>query len=330
MDLSIIVPMKDERDNVEPLHKALVKALEPTGYTFEMILVDDGSTDGTVDVLAEVARADQRVKVIQLRRNYGQTPALRAGIDAAQGEVVITMDGDLQNDPSDIPMLLAKLGEGYDVVLGERVNRQDKLFVRKVPSWLANALIRKVTGTKIRDLGCTLRAMRREAAMELPLYGEMHRFMSVLAEISGHRVCQVPVKHHPRQFGKTKYNLSRTVRVVLDLITVRFLQSYLTRPMHVFGLSGLACFGFAFTSLLTCGLQKLVWAEHLNRNPLLLLSVLLTVVGVQFISLGLIGEVLSRTYFESQGKTAYHIRKTINLDNDVLDATLNLGRRKVA
>lgn len=330
MDLSIVVPMKDERDNVLPLHEAVTNALDKTNLEYELILVDDGSSDGTFGVLAELADQDRRVKVIQLRRNYGQTPALRAGIDSAQGDVIVTMDGDLQNDPADIPMLLEKLEEGYDVVLGERTDRQDNFVIRKIPSWTANALIRKVTGTKIRDLGCTMRAMRREAALELPLYGEMHRFMSVLAEISGQRIVQVPVKHHARKFGKTKYNLSRTIRVLLDLITVRFLQSYLSRPMHIFGLSGLACFAFAMISLFTCGVQKIFWAEHMNRNPLLLLSVLLTVVGVQFISLGLIGEVLSRTYYESQGKTAYQIRKTINLDNDVIDATLNIGRKRVA
>jgi glycosyltransferase involved in cell wall biosynthesis len=330
MDLSIVVPMKDERDNVRPLHEAVRDAIEPTGLDYELVLVDDGSTDGTFDVLSEVAANDHHVKVVQLRRNYGQTPALRAGIDAALGDVIVTMDGDLQNDPADIPRLLEKLNDGYDVVLGERVNRQDKFLVRKLPSLIANALIRKVTGTKIRDLGCTLRAMRREAAQELPLYGEMHRFMSVLAEINGQRVLQVPVDHHPRRFGKTKYNLSRTVRVVLDLITVRFLQGYLSRPMHVFGLGGLACFGIALVSLLTCGVQKIVWAEHMNRNPLLLLSVLLTVVGVQFITLGLIGEVLARTYFESQGKQPYNIRRTINLENEIREVTLNLKTKRVA
>lgn len=327
MNLSIVVPMKDEKDNVERLHEAITRALDGTGYEYEAIVVDDGSTDGTFEALAKVAAKDHRFKVIQLRRNFGQTPALRAGIDAAQGDVIVTMDGDLQNDPSDIPMMLEKLKEGYDVVLGERVNRQDKLVVRKIPSWTANALIRQVTGTKVRDLGCTLRVMRREAALELPLYGEMHRFMSVLSEISGQRIYQMPVKHHARQFGKTKYNLSRTVRVVLDLITVRFLQSYLTRPMHIFGLTGLGCFGLSFAFLMTCVVQRLAWNERMNRNPLLLLSVLLTVVGVQFISLGLIGEVLSRTYFESQGKAPYHIRRTLNLDNDVIQATLGLEKK---
>lgn len=327
MNLSIVIPMKDEQDNVKPLHEAITKALDTSGHDYEVLLVDDGSSDGTFKALAEVAAKDVRFKVIQLRRNFGQTPALRAGIDAAQGDVIITMDGDLQNDPGDIPMMLEKLSEGYDVVLGERVDRQDKLLVRKIPSWTANALIRKVTGTKVRDLGCTLRVMRREAALELPLYGEMHRFMSVLAEISGQRIYQMPVKHHARQFGKTKYNLSRTVRVILDLITVRFLQSYLTRPMHAFGLAGLGCFALSFLCLTICGVQRLVWDEHLNRNPLLLLCVMLTLVGVQFISLGLIGEVLSRTYFESQGKAPYHIRKTINLDNDVIQATLEMGKK---
>lgn len=314
MQLSIVVPMKDEQDNVKPLHEALCRAIDPMNIVAEFILVDDGSTDDTFKNLSAIASLDPRVKVIQLRRNYGQTPAMRAGIDAAVGDVIVTMDGDLQNDPTDIPMLLEKINEGYDVVLGERVNRQDGLWHRKLPSWIANFLIRKVTGTKIRDMGCTLRAMRRGAAQELSLYGEMHRFMSVLAEINGHKVLQVPTKHHARQFGKTKYNLSRTVRVVLDLVTVRFLQGYLTRPMHVFGLAGLGCFFASFLSLATCIVQRLVWAEHMNRNPLLLLSVLLVVVGVQFFSLGLIGEVLARTYFESQGKTPYQIRTTINMD----------------
>lgn len=314
MDLSVIVPIKDERDNLAPLHEAVRAALTPTGLDWELILVDDGSTDGSFDVLAEIARQDERVKVVQLRRNFGQTPALRAGIDRAQGDVIVTMDGDLQNDPADIPMLLDQLKQGYDVALGWREKRQDAWLSRKLPSLAANALIRWVTRVPIRDLGCTLRAMKREAAQELSLYGEMHRFMSVLAQQSGQRMVQVPVRHHPRRFGQTKYNLSRTVRVLLDLITVKFLNSYLTRPMHVFGTGGLICFTLAFLALATTITQRLVWDERMNRNPLLLLSVLLVVVGVQFISLGLIGEVLARTYFESQGKPSYLVRATLNME----------------
>ncbi|MCS7168320.1 MAG: glycosyltransferase family 2 protein [Gemmatales bacterium] len=313
MDVSVVIPVKDERDNLGPLFEQLVQALEPTGWAFEVIFVDDGSTDGSDQVLEKLARCDSRVKVVQLARNFGQTPALRAGIDHAQGEIIVTMDGDLQNDPADIPRLIHHVHEGYDVVLGWRKDRQDSLLVRKIPSWIANWLIRRVTHSNVRDLGCTLRAMRREVAFELPQYGEMHRFISVLLQNSGYRLLQVPVRHHPRRFGQTKYSLSRTVRVLLDLITVRFLQAYLTRPMHIFGLSGMMCILGGILSLSVAVMQKLVWAERLNRNPLLLLSVLLVVVGVQFISLGLIGELLTRTYFESQGKAAYRVRRTINI-----------------
>jgi glycosyltransferase involved in cell wall biosynthesis len=314
MDLSVVIPIKDEKDNLQPLHQQLRQALDPLRIDYEMIFVDDGSSDGSIELLQELAGRDGDVKVVQLRRNYGQTPALRAGIDCSTGAVVVTMDGDLQNDPADIPMLLEQLKNGYDIVMGERKNRQDGWWHRKLPSFIANAMIRWVTNVQIRDMGCTLRAMTREAAEELAIYGEMHRFIPVLAQNSGHRILQVPVRHHPRRFGKTKYNFSRSVRVMLDLITVKFMQSYLTRPMHVFGLGGLLCIFGSFISLATAVTQKLVWDERLNRNPLLLLSVLLVVVGVQFISMGLIGEVLSRTYFESQGKVAYSIRATFNLN----------------
>jgi glycosyltransferase involved in cell wall biosynthesis len=313
MDLSVVIPIKDERDNLRPLHEQLRQALDPLGLRYELIFVDDGSSDGSFALLEELAAADDRVKAVQFRRNYGQTPALRAGIDYSSGEVIVTMDGDLQNDPADIPILLDHLRQGYDMVLGWRQNRQDGWWHRKLPSRLANALIRWVTRVKIRDMGCTIRAMRRQAAEELPLYGELHRFIPVLAQDSGHRILQVPVRHHPRRFGRTKYTLSRTVRVLLDLITVKFLHSYLTRPMHIFGLSGLLCILGGFLTLFITIAQRLGWDVRMNSNPLLLLSVLLTVVGVQFISLGLIGEVLSRTYFESQGKPAYKVRTTINL-----------------
>ncbi|HXG12937.1 MAG TPA: glycosyltransferase family 2 protein [Gemmataceae bacterium] len=312
-NLSVIVPIKDERDNLGPLHDRLRQALEPLGRTYEVIFVDDGSTDGSYAVLEELAAADPRVKVVRLRRNFGQTAALQAGIDWSSGEVLVTMDGDLQNDPADIPRLLAKLEEGYDAVLGLRANRQDHLLRRKLPSLAANWLIRRVTGVAVRDMGCTLRAMRRDLAEALPLYGEMHRFVPVLAQQYGARLAQVPVRHHPRVAGRTKYNLSRTVRVLLDLITVKFLYSYLTRPMHVLGLAGLLAMGLGMVSLLATIGMKLGSGVDMTGNPLLLLSALLGLVGVQFILMGLLGELLARTYFESQGKTAYAVRDTLNL-----------------
>src|SRR5437879_963632 len=221
MDLSVVIPIKDERDNLRPLHDQLRRALVPLALEYEIVFIDDGSTDGSFELLQELASGDEHVKVVQLRRNFGQTAALQAGIDWSSGAVLITMDGDLQNDPADIPLLLDKLREGYDAVLGLRAKRQDALFVRKVPSLMANWLIRKVTGVAIKDMGCTLRAMRRDLAEALPLYGEMHRFVPVLAQQFGARLAQIPVRHHPRHAGKTKYNLTRTFRVVLDLITIK-------------------------------------------------------------------------------------------------------------
>ncbi len=317
MSLSVIIPIKDERDNLRPLYGQLRQALDPLGSDSEIVFVDDGSADGSFAALKELAAGDPRVKVVQLRRNFGQTAALQAGIDWSSGDILITMDGDLQNDPADIPALLDKLAEGYDAVLGLRANRQDRVFVRKIPSLLGNWLIRKVTGVRIRDMGCTLRALRRDLAEALPLYGEMHRFVPVLAQQYGARLAQIPVRHHPRGAGKTKYNLTRTFRVVLDLITIKFLHSYLTRPMHVLGLAGLVSIGLGVVSLMVTIWMKAHRGIFMTGNPLLLLSVMLELVGVQFISMGLIGEVLSRTYFESQGKTAYGVRTTLNLEERI-------------
>jgi glycosyltransferase involved in cell wall biosynthesis len=313
ISLSVIVPIKDERDNVRPLHERLHTALDPLEQSYELIFVDDGSTDDSYALLEELASVDPCVKVVRLRRNFGQTAALQAGIDFSSGAILVTMDGDLQNDPADIPMLLAKLAEGYDAVLGQRANRQDHLLSRKLPSLLANWLIRKVTGVEIRDMGCTLRAMRRDLAEALPLYGEMHRFVPVLAQQYGGRLAQVPVRHHPRVAGRTKYNLSRTVRVLLDLMTVKFLHTYLTRPMHVLGLAGLLSMGLGGVSLVATLAMKWGAGVDMTGNPLLLLSALLELVGVQLISMGLLGELLTRTYFESQGKTSYAVRTTLNL-----------------
>ena len=304
MNLSVVIPIKDERDNLRPLDQRLRQALEPLGITYEVILVDDGSIDGSFEVLKELAARDARVKVVRLRRNFGQTPALQAGIDYSSGEVLITMDGDLQNDPADIPVLLDKLAEGYDAVLGLRAKRQDRLLLRRIPSYLGNWIIRKVTGVHIKDMGCTLRAMRRELAEALPLYGELHRFVPVLG-------------HHPRVAGKTKYNLTRSFRVLLDLITIKFLHSYLTRPMHVMGLAGLLSMGMGAVSLLATVWMKSHSGIFMTGNPLLHLSIMLEMIGIQFISMGLLGEVMTRTYFESQGKTAYTVHNTLNLDRPV-------------
>lgn len=318
-----MVPIKDEIDNLRPLHEAVRAALDPlvgrpgpTGLRdYELLLIDDGSSDGSGEVLRQLAAADPRVKVIVLRRNFGQTPALRAGIDRAGGEVIATMDGDLQNDPADLPMLLATLAEGdYDAVFGLRKKRQDKLLVRKIPSLLGNWLIRTVTGVTVKDMGCTLRVMRRDMARDLPLYGEMHRFVPVLAKMQGARITQVDVNHRPRVAGVTKYTLSRTVRVLLDLITVKFLHSYVTRPMHALGLPGLAAMGLGLLSLLAVVWMKVFAGEDMTGNPLLYLCVLLEMIGVQCISMGLLGELMARTYFESQGKPAYIVRTTLNLD----------------
>ncbi|GIW82329.1 MAG: glycosyl transferase [Gemmatales bacterium] len=314
MDLSVIIPIKDERDNLQPLYGKLLAALEPLDLEFELVFVDDGSTDGSYHVLADLAQRDRRVKVVRLMRNFGQTPALRAGIDWSRGKLIVTMDGDLQNDPADIPRLLDKLREGYDAVLGLRARRQDNFLLRKLPSLVANWIIRKVTGVPIKDLGCTLRVLTRPLAEALPLYGEMHRFIPVLAQQAGAKLAQIPVKHHPRIAGKTKYNLSRTIRVVLDLMTVKFLHQYLTRPMHVMGVAGLATLGLGFLALAATIYMKWGHGIDMTGNPFLLLSAILSLGALHFFSLGLIGEVLTRTYFESQGKPAYTVQATLNFD----------------
>jgi glycosyltransferase involved in cell wall biosynthesis len=311
--LSVLISIKDERDNVGPLHERLTAVLHPTGWDYEIVFVDDGSADDSFQLLDDLAVKDDRVKVVRLRRNYGQTAALLAGIDWSRGDVLVTMDGDLQNDPADIPALIDKLNEGYDVVLGQRLNRQDSFVIRKLPSIMANWLIRKVTGIPFKDFGCTLRALRRDVAESLPLYGEMHRFVPALALQHGARMAQIPVRHHPRQAGVTKYNLTRTIRVLLDLMTVKFLSGYLTRPMHVLGTVGLGMMGLGGLSFLATIVMK--WAQGIfwTGNPLLLLAVMLELIGIQFILMGLLGEVLARTYFESQGKTPYAVRTTRNL-----------------
>lgn len=311
--ISVVVPLKDEKENVRPLFERVRAALSADSW--ELVLVDDGSTDGTFAELEAVAASDSRVKVVRLRRNFGQSAATQAGLDAATGDVIVTMDGDLQNDPADIPRLVEKLDEGYDAVLGQRLKRQDKLLLRKVPSLAANWLIRKVLGVPFKDFGCTLRAMRREVTRDLVLYGEMHRFITALVIQQGARVTQLPVRHHPRAAGKSKYNLTRTVRVLLDLMTVKFQGSYQTRPMHLFGGVGLVCLFLGFVGVAASAIMKYTTGPGMTENPLFLLGAVTGLIGVQFVSLGLMGEVLTRVYFESQGKRPYAVRERRNIED---------------
>lgn len=312
MDLSIVVPIYFEEENIRPLYDAVTAALEPTGLRYEIIAVDDGSGDGSFVRLKELAALDQRLRVIRFRRNFGQTAAMAAGFEAARGAVVVPMDGDLQNDPADIPRLLEKIREGYDVVSGWRKDRQDTFINRTLPSRIANGLISGMTGVHLHDYGCTLKAYRREVLEGIGLYGEMHRFVPALASRVGARVTELPVRHHPRLHGTSKYGISRTLRVVLDLLTVKFLLSYATKPIQLFGKWGIYCFMMSFLSGAAMLYMKLVGNHSMNRNPLLILTAFLLFMGVQFITLGLLGELNARTYYESQGKPIYTVRERLN------------------
>jgi glycosyltransferase involved in cell wall biosynthesis len=309
--LSVVVPVYDEEDNVERLCVALFDALEEVGHPFEVVVVDDGSRDQTYAKLDRLAGAERRLKVVRLRRNFGQTAAMAAGFDHARGEVVVPMDGDLQNDPADIPLLLAKIDEGYDVVSGWRKDRQDG-FVRRLPSRLANRLIGRVTGVRLHDYGCTLKAYRAEIVEETRLYGEMHRFLPALAYQAGARIAEVPVRHHPRTAGKSKYGLGRTFKVLLDLLTVKFL-SVSTKPSYVFGGSGVVlCFAGTLFVVWTA-YQRLFNGIYVYRQPSLLVGVFLFTIGFNVILLGLLAELIVRTYHESQSKPVYVVRERLNL-----------------
>ncbi len=308
LDLSVIAPIYNEEESIPYLVQQVRDALAPTGLNYELILVDDGSQDRSFAVLEQSASSDPALVVIGLRRNFGQTAALQAGLDHSRGRIVVLMDADLQNDPADIPHMLTKLEEGYDLVAGWRKDRKDAFINRRLPSMIANRIISMTTKVQLHDYGCTLKMMTREVAKELRLYGEMHRFIPAVANWVGVRVVEMPVNHRARQFGSTKYGIGRTLRVVLDLITVRFMQTYLVRPMQVFGLAGIAsgCLGTLICLWLV--VEKLLFNEDIGSRPLLLLGVLLIVVGVQLLSLGLVADVLSRTYHESQKKPPYYVR----------------------
>ena len=310
MELSIVVPLYNERDNLAPLHEELARVLRATGAGYEMLFVDDGSTDGSADVLRAIKAGDARVRVLRLARNSGQTAALACGLHEAAGEVVVAIDGDGENDPADIPRLLAKLGEGYDLVSGWRTERwAGARLSRRLPSVAANRLISWMTGVRLHDYGCTLKAYRRDLAHRLMLYGEMHRFVPAIAAEQGARIAEVEVGFRPRRAGKSKYGPGRVVRTLLDLLTVRFLSGYSTRPIQVFGAIGvlLGAIGSIWTMILV--FEKIVLGWTLGNRPALLLAVLLVVVGVQFVSLGLIGEMIARTYHESQNKPIYVVKE---------------------
>jgi glycosyltransferase involved in cell wall biosynthesis len=287
--------------------------LDGQDFPWEVVYVDDGSLDQSLGILSEIAREDvDHVCVVQLRRNFGQTAAIAAGIDYAQGDILVLMDADMQNDPADIPMMLEKIKQGYDVVSGWRINRQDPFMTRKLPSRIANGLISRVTGVHLHDYGCTLKAYRREVITGFRLYGEMHRFIPAFAGWVGANIIEVPVNHHPRRYGKTKYGLERTIKVILDLFTVKFLSSYANKPIYLFGGAGIVLFTGSVLALLIIIIRKLWIGESMVRSPLLQMSTMLFILGFQSILLGLIAELLVRTYHESQAKPTYTVRKVVN------------------
>ena len=316
VELSIVIPLFNEEESVPHLYAQLVAALDAIGRTYELILVDDGSIDGTFGKLAAIAERDPRLRLLRLRRNFGQTAAMVAGFDHARGNVVIPMDGDLQNDPGDIPLLLQKIDEGFDVVSGWRKNRQDKTLLRKVPSRIANWIIGRVTGVKLHDYGCSLKAYKVEVLRGTRLYGEMHRFIPALANLMGAKICEVPLRHHPRRYGRSKYGIKRTVKVVLDLLTVKFLTDYSTKPIYFFGGIGLLlCTGGVAAGVETIW-EKLAHGTFVHRNPFILIAVFLFSLGVAFIFIGLLAEIIIRTYHESQAKPIYWIGETRNAGKD--------------
>ncbi|WP_457601246.1 glycosyltransferase family 2 protein [Hydrogenivirga sp.] len=312
--ISVVIPAFNEEENIPVLYGKLKEVLDSLGEEYEVIFVDDGSYDRTPEILRELAEKDSRVKVIRFRRNYGQTAAMYAGFEHARGDVVITMDADLQNDPEDIPKLLEKLHEGYDIVSGWRKDRKDPFLSRKLPSKIANWIISKVTGVELHDYGCTLKAYRSDIAKRYRLYGDMHRFLPALAKRFGAKVTEIPVRHHPRLYGKSKYGIGRTVRVILDIFLVKFLNEYITKPLYVFGGFGFLLLSVGFLIELYLTFLKLFTGADIGGRPLLILGVLLILAGIQLLSTGIIAELIIRTYYESRGEKPYVIDEKINLE----------------
>lgn len=307
----MVVPIHNEERSLAQLVEGLLVAVRPLGVDFELVLVDDGSKDSSATLLRELQNDVSELVVVLLRRNYGQTAAMAAGFDISQGDVIVTLDGDLQNDPRDIPLLLERLREGFDLVSGWRHERQDAALSRLLPSRVANRLIGRVTGVRLHDYGCSLKAYRREVIDNLNLYGELHRFLPALAAIEGARISEVPVNHHARRFGQSNYGIDRTYRVLMDLLTVWFMKRFLTRPMHVFGFGGLAAMGAGLLISLWLVAEKLLLGTDLGDRPLLLMALISFLTGVQLFCFGLLAELQMRTYHESQGRPIYRVRETL-------------------
>jgi len=314
-ELSVVIPVLNEEDNIHPLYDKLLMAMDKVGRTFELIFIDDGSRDASFAHLTGLAARDPRVKVVKFVRNFGQTAALSAGIDHSTGKIIIPMDADLQNDPVDITRLLEKMDEGFDVVSGWRKDRQDELWTRLIPSWTANKIISVISQVPLHDYGCSLKAYRREVIKDVRLYGEMHRFVPIYATWLGAKVAEIPVTHHARQFGQSKYGLSRTFKVVLDLITVKFMSTYFTKPIYVFGTAGFLMLGMSTAAFVWMLALKFVFHTHtFIETPLPVLTAMFLIVGIQFILMGLLAEILMRTYHESQDKRIYVVDKKLNVE----------------
>lgn len=321
-ELSVIIPVYNEEDSLDRLYQRVIESMSVLNRTWELILVDDGSSDKSFEILTKLSAGDRRLKVVKFVRNFGQTAALAAGIDYARGQIIIPMDADLQNDPKDIDLLLNKLDEGFDVVSGWRKDRKDEFFTRLLPSWAANKVISVISGVPLHDYGCSLKAYRREVIKDVKLYGEMHRFVPIYATWMGGKVAEIPVTHHARQFGQSKYGLSRTFKVVLDLITVKFLASYATKPIHIFGAIGLWSLFFSFLAFCWMVVLKFFFQTSFIETPLPVLVAMFVMLGVQFIMMGLLAEIMVRTYHESQDKRIYKVKATINTEPEDLTPDL--------
>ena len=309
--VSVVIPVYNEEENLRPIYLKIRDSCDSLGMPYEQIFVDDGSTDGSDLMLRRLHAENETVRVVQLTRNFGQTAAMAAGFDRARGEIIVALDGDLQNDPSDIPRLIGKLEQGFDVVSGWRANRQDGFWLRRLPSQAANWLISKTTGTHLHDYGCTLKAYRRDAMKHLRLYGEMHRFIPAILGGYGARIAELPVAHHARRFGLSKYGISRTIRVLLDLLLVKFTLSFMTKPLQVFGLIGFMSLLPGVVICVVLVFQRIFFAQSLGDRPLFLLGILLTVVGAQFVSLGILAEIQIRTYHEASNRPTYLVREIL-------------------